>query len=85
MKHKIPLGTKVSFKGDQHVYEVVEYQDVHICGDDCPYEHDSHFIEPQICVRKSYTQLLPLPSIEWIYDPESSMGRRPTSDELEVV
>ena len=83
MKHCIPLGTRVSFKGigsDSLVYVVDSYQDVHgPCPPDCLVDHDC-YDEPYITVRKQSWTAFPLSRLNHIFD-ESGQGREATAKE----
>jgi hypothetical protein len=86
MKHKIPLGTRVSFGvfGHSRIYVVDSYSDLHLCSENCSSDHD-HFTEPHLTVCEETWTTMPLSKLETIYDNKDCyyLGRKPTKDELE--
>jgi hypothetical protein len=78
-RHRIPLGTKVSFEGDALVYETGEYQSILECPPDCNWDHD-HWPEPHICVRKISVISMPLSQLRTVFGKDG-FGRNPTEEE----
>lgn len=83
MQHRLPLGTKVAFAGDPHVYVTADYQTVLACPEDCEDDHDC-FPEPHICVSYTITTSKPLRELEMVFDAPNSFGRKPSKEELSL-
>ncbi len=81
-KHRLPLGTKVSFQGDCNVYEIAEYQTALACEEECHEEHEC-FPEPHIWVSKTSMTAMPLSALKTIFG-EDGHGRDPTQEEREL-
>jgi hypothetical protein len=81
-KHRVPLGTKVSFEGDAYVYETSDYQTVLECPPDCDNDHDC-FTEPHICVSKTSMSSFPLSKLRTIFGKDG-FGRNPTAKERDL-
>lgn len=81
MKHRIPLGTKVSFEGESFVYIVADYQDVlGPCPPDCTTDHDC-YEEAYITVKQEIGRAFPLSKLKHIFDPVTHHGREATLEE----
>ena len=82
LKHNIPLGTHVAFKGEYGVYIVTDYTTLLACEQPCNIPHESGcFEEPYICVREEIRTSFPLSRLETIFGKDS-IGRKPTPAEL---
>jgi len=74
-KHKIPLGTHVSFEGDSTIYEIGDHQTILECQPDCAVDHhDDHWPEPHIAVRESRIVFKPLSKLRHMFD-DHGIGR----------
>jgi hypothetical protein len=76
----LPLGTRVSFKDDPHVYQIADYQTVLECSPDCDDDHDC-FPEPHICVSYTVTMSKPLSQLGHIFG-EDGFGHVPAPEEV---
>lgn len=76
-KHRLPLGTKVSFANDPYVYQAADYQEIIACPPDCDLDHDC-FPEPHLCVSRTITSLMPLSQLRHVFD-EAGRGREATA------
>lgn len=64
LKHNIPLGTKVSARGE--IFIVSDYVDVHLCDGVCSMDHD-HYEVPHIHVTQEIRTCIPLSEIEYVF------------------
>jgi hypothetical protein len=78
-KHRLPLGTSISFEENPAVYETAGYQGILECKPGCEADHD-HFEEPHICVSKTIHYSMPLSQLKTIFD-DDGFGREPTDEE----
>lgn len=82
LKHRLPLGTKVSFEGDAQIYRVASYQDVlGPCEPDCTSDHDC-YEEAYMTVSKESWTAFPLSKLKHVFDhPNGHSGRDATEAE----
>lgn len=79
MKHRLPIGTHVSFVGDSAIYVVDCYSDLLMCEGACSHDEGDCYTEPEICVRKSSWTARPLSQLLHVFDdPIGHMGRDAT-------
>lgn len=79
LKHRLPLGTRVSFEGDSSIYIVDSYNELlGPCGPDCKWDHDCYH-EAHMTVRKESWTAMPLVKLKYIFDPITHHGREATT------
>lgn len=69
MKHSIPLGTRVAFVGDSHIYVVDNYQELLYCDKNCTMDHDC-YLEPYINVRVQHWTAKPLSQLKTVFSQQ---------------
>jgi len=81
--HRIPIGTRVSFKDDPFIYIISDYNNLHFCDDTCPQDHESGqcWPEPHMSVKREIGTFMPLSNLENIFDQPNHEGRPATNEE----